>query len=100
MSNSDHLANERTLLAWIRTGIALIGFGFVIAKFVLFLHILKPTSTTQSISVIYGEVMIILGVITILYGLYAYLAYEKDLERVALYGFLLLLNSFLIPPTS
>ncbi|ACP35338.1 protein of unknown function DUF202 [Sulfolobus islandicus Y.G.57.14] len=81
MSNSDHLANERTLLAWIRTGIALIGFGFVIAKFVLFLHLLKPTGNTQSTSIIYGEVMIILGVITILYGLYTYLAYEKDLEK-------------------
>jgi putative membrane protein len=30
---SDHLANERTLLAWIRTSIAIIVFGFVIARF-------------------------------------------------------------------
>jgi putative membrane protein len=29
----DHLAEERTFLAWIRTGIALIGLGFVIARF-------------------------------------------------------------------
>ncbi|HZU11297.1 MAG TPA: DUF202 domain-containing protein [Chloroflexota bacterium] len=29
----DHLANERTLLAWIRTGIALIALGFVVSKF-------------------------------------------------------------------
>jgi putative membrane protein len=28
----DHLANERTYLAWIRTGIATMGFGVVIAK--------------------------------------------------------------------
>ena len=34
---SDHLANERTFLAWIRTAIALMGFGFVIVKFVVFL---------------------------------------------------------------
>jgi len=26
----EHLANERTFLAWIRTSIALMGFGFVI----------------------------------------------------------------------
>jgi putative membrane protein len=34
---SDHAANERTFLAWIRTGIAVIAFGFVIEKFNLFL---------------------------------------------------------------
>src|SRR5450755_3771692 len=30
---SDHAANERTFLAWVRTGIALVAFGFVIEKF-------------------------------------------------------------------
>jgi putative membrane protein len=34
---SDHAANERTFLAWVRTGIAVIVFGFVIEKFDLFL---------------------------------------------------------------
>jgi uncharacterized membrane protein YidH (DUF202 family) len=33
----DHLANERTFLAWIRTSIAIIAFGFVIEKFSLFM---------------------------------------------------------------
>jgi putative membrane protein len=33
---SDHAANERTFLAWIRTGIATIAFGFVVEKFNLF----------------------------------------------------------------
>jgi putative membrane protein len=32
------LAAERTLLAWVRTGLALMGFGFVVARFGLFLH--------------------------------------------------------------
>lgn len=36
----DHAANERTYLAWIRTGIALMAFGFVIEKFDLFLRYL------------------------------------------------------------
>jgi putative membrane protein len=31
-------AAERTLLAWIRTGLALMGFGFVVARFGLFLR--------------------------------------------------------------
>lgn len=34
---SDHAANERTFLAWVRTGIAIIAFGFVVEKFNLFL---------------------------------------------------------------
>ena len=33
----DHAANERTFLAWVRTGIAVIAFGFVIEKFNLFM---------------------------------------------------------------
>jgi putative membrane protein len=33
---TDHAANERTFLAWVRTGIAVIAFGFVIEKFNLF----------------------------------------------------------------
>jgi putative membrane protein len=36
-SYSDHAANERTFLAWVRTGIAVIAFGFVVEKFNLFL---------------------------------------------------------------
>ena len=34
---SDHSANERTFLAWVRTGIAVIAFGFVVERFNLFL---------------------------------------------------------------
>ena len=36
---SDHAANERTFLAWVRTAIAIMAFGFLVAKFDLFLHI-------------------------------------------------------------
>ena len=36
----DLMAAERTLLAWIRTGIALMGFGFVVARFGFFLRAL------------------------------------------------------------
>jgi putative membrane protein len=34
----EHLANERTLLAWVRTAIAFMGLGFVVARFGLFLR--------------------------------------------------------------
>jgi putative membrane protein len=36
---SDHAANERTFLAWVRTAIAVMAFGFLVAKFDLFLQI-------------------------------------------------------------
>jgi putative membrane protein len=35
---TEYLANERTFLAWIRTSIAIISLGFVVAKFSLWLR--------------------------------------------------------------
>ena len=43
-----YLAVERTFLAWIRTGIALMGFGFVIARFGIFLHEISSVSATPA----------------------------------------------------
>lgn len=37
-------AAERTLLAWIRTGLGLVGMGFVVAKFGLFVRLLNPAA--------------------------------------------------------
>ena len=41
---SDHAANERTFLAWVRTGIATIAFGFVVEKFNLFVRTIAEAS--------------------------------------------------------
>jgi putative membrane protein len=38
---NDHAANERTYLAWLRTGISIIAFGFVVERFSLFIHTLS-----------------------------------------------------------
>jgi putative membrane protein len=46
---SDHAANERTFLAWIRTGIAVIAFGFVIEKFNLFLLTLAAAGLASEV---------------------------------------------------
>ncbi len=45
----EHQANERTFLAWLRTSVALIGFGFAIARFGLFLRQLRVAITHQEI---------------------------------------------------
>jgi putative membrane protein len=42
-----HAANERTFLAWVRTGIAVIAFGFVIEKFNLFMLTLARVALTE-----------------------------------------------------
>lgn len=60
MTNDD-LANDRTFLAWIRTGIALFGLGFVVAKVAL---IVDPAGDTGSDANLYSAV----GVLIVLCG--------------------------------
>ncbi len=45
---SDHAANERTFLAWVRTGIAVIAFGFVVEKFNLFVLTMASVSSLDA----------------------------------------------------
>ena len=40
---ADHAANERTFLAWVRTAIAVMAFGFLVEKFDLFLELASPS---------------------------------------------------------
>ena len=44
----SHAANERTFLAWVRTGIAIMALGFVIEKFDLFVHTISITLPASS----------------------------------------------------
>ncbi len=44
---TDHAANERTFLAWVRTGIAVIAFGFIIEKFNLFVLTIESSASTE-----------------------------------------------------
>jgi putative membrane protein len=48
---SDHAANERTFLAWVRTAIAIMAFGFLVEKFDLFLEIAGRTLTDRKFSI-------------------------------------------------
>jgi putative membrane protein len=47
---SDHAANERTFLAWVRTAIAVMAFGFVIERFDLFLQIAAPQIALKQVA--------------------------------------------------
>jgi uncharacterized protein (DUF302 family)/uncharacterized membrane protein YidH (DUF202 family) len=63
----DYLGAERTLLAWIRTGLALMGFGFVVARFGLFLEQLQtirgaPSTEHYGLSLWFGTALIAVGV--------------------------------------
>src|SRR5438045_8007271 len=64
-------AAERTLLAWIRTGLALMGFGFVVARFGLFLRELAvakgaPAPSGHAGSLWFGVGLVALGVIVLI----------------------------------
>ncbi len=81
---SDHMANERTFLAWIRTSIGIMAFGFVVEKFAFFMKNLssflgKPIaheSATSSVgySSIFGIVLVAFGA---LMGVLSFIRYKK-----------------------
>ena len=81
-----YLAGERTLLAWIRTGIALMGLGFVVARFGMFLreiaasqHNLPPP--TAGLSLWIGSSLIVVGILTILQSAMSHLRFVHRLAR-------------------
>jgi|SRR5918995_4939277 putative membrane protein len=84
----QHLANERTFLAWLRTCIALIGLGFVISKFDFFLNRFSngsfSDSNTSFANVDYasllGLAIIVIGIILIVYALKSYLCAYKSID--------------------
>ena len=46
----DHAANERTFLAWVRTAIAVMAFGYLVEKFDLFLELAAPNLSRRTLS--------------------------------------------------
>ena len=82
------LANERTFLAWIRTSIALMGFGFVLVRFSLFLREISRVINPKRIqtNAYSSEVGIIMIAIGILVAFFAYLQLKRY-ERRLLKGY-------------
>jgi len=83
---SDYLAAERTFLAWIRTGLALMGFGFVVARFGLFLEALQAgrpadQARTYGPSFWFGTGLIVLGVLVNVLAAWGHLRLVHQLER-------------------
>ncbi|BAU62885.1 hypothetical protein STA3757_02360 [Stanieria sp. NIES-3757] len=84
----EHQANERTFLAWLRTSIALIGFGFAIARFGLFLRQLD-VALTQHESKVHpffnsqnlGVALVIFGIVVIALAAWRYNRVFWQIER-------------------
>ncbi|HWT28056.1 MAG TPA: DUF202 domain-containing protein [Methylophilaceae bacterium] len=76
-------AAERTLLAWNRTSLALIAFGFVVERTGLLMRILAPEragNLTMSLTFWIGEALILLGALCAAYSSRQYTAVLKTLN--------------------
>lgn len=87
-SPNDHLANERTFLAWIRTSIAIMGFGFVVVKFSLFIRQISLALDEKAIplpgkgySSAIGIALVIIGALMAFLAFIRYRNIEKHLTR-------------------
>ena len=84
------LAAERTLLAWIRTGLAMMGFGFVVARFGLFLRELAGVGGMYLIkhtgwSLAMGTTLVLMGVAATLLAAVQHVRFLVRLSRGATY---------------
>ena len=84
---SDHLANERTFLAWIRTSIGIMAFGFVVVKFSLFVKQISMILGKENIihskgySGILGIVLVAVGTVTAVLSYMRYINSEKQINE-------------------
>jgi putative membrane protein len=82
----DYLAEERTFLAWIRTGISLMGFGFVVARFGIFgdlphIPLQLAAGRPHELSVWFGAALIAIGAIVNLLSARRFIRLVGDLNR-------------------
>ncbi len=81
----DHLANERTFLAWVRTSVAIVVFGFAIGRFAIAMRQLAAfqghVSKTTGLSVWMGMSSILAGVVMVVAGLMRYRKTRAQLDQ-------------------
>jgi putative membrane protein len=98
----DHLANERTFLAWVRTGVATIVFGFAIGRFSIalreFLKMQGYNSATPGLTTWLGIISTVGGVMLIFAGLRRYRVTRMQLDSNTFEpaGFVIDLVSYLL----
>lgn len=80
-SARDHLANERTFLAYVRTSLAFVAFGFGIARFAIAFRelALARSGTTSGPSVVFGVVMVSVGILVAFFGAWRYIRERRAL---------------------
>ena len=81
-----YFAAERTFLAWIRTGLALMGFGFVVARFGLFLRELGAAAVdipvrSSGFSLWTGTGLVLVGVVVNAVAAFQHLTTVRDLNE-------------------
>jgi putative membrane protein len=79
-------AAERTLLAWIRTGVTTIGLGFVVARFGLFLRIVAPEreAAENGLSGYLGVALVVLGAACCAAAAIQFTRYRRGLSKAEL----------------
>jgi putative membrane protein len=82
---SDHLANERTFLAWVRTSISVIVFGFVVAKFGItlrqFFRFENLEAHETGISLALGISFMVVGILMAILGIWRYQSTRIQIEQ-------------------
>jgi putative membrane protein len=81
-----YFAAERTFLAWIRTGLGLMGVGFAVSRFGLFLREMRQTEThtpvhATGLSVVSGVALVALGIIVNIAAVTSHIRTVKELRE-------------------